>query len=163
MLSEEVIALQKERNDVYFRRSILLISTLSGVGIGACGFLVDRLVHHADRLYASDFYTTLVAFLFSYTVLIYQARRRQMLIRRMQIAAEVNHHIRNALTAIVYTVAVQGDTELQAVIHDATARIDWVLSTVLPDGEDNLRWPVQADSWIPSEWQQGPHKGDTVP
>jgi hypothetical protein len=146
--------LQKEQKDVYFRKSILLISAFSGVCIGACGFLVDRLVHHADRLYASDFYTTVVAFLFSYTVMIYQMRRRQMLLRRMQIAAEVNHHIRNALTAIVYTAAVQGDVELQAVISDATARIDWVLSTVLPDGEDDLCWPVQARSWIPSVWQR---------
>ncbi|MBW4039613.1 MAG: hypothetical protein HIU91_12225 [Acidobacteria bacterium] len=151
--------MQKELKNVYFRTSILLIATLSGVGIGACGFLVDRLVHHADRLYASDFYTTLVAFLFSYTVMIYQVRRRRMLLRRMQIAAEVNHHIRNALSAIVYTAAVQGDADLQAVIQDATARIDWVLSTVLPDGEDELRWPVQVTSWIPSAWKREPIPG----
>jgi hypothetical protein len=148
--------LQKHVKHIYFRYSILLLAMLTGGVVGACGFLVDHLVHHADRLYASDFYTTLIAFAFSYTLMTYQARRRQMLLRRMQIAAEVNHHIRNALTAIVYSAAVQGDAELQSVIQDATARIDWVLSTVLPDGESELRWPVQTSSWIPSAWSQQP-------
>lgn len=148
--------LRNNAGKLYLRPSTLLIAALAGLLIGACGFFVDFFIHHARRLYASDFYTTIVAFLFAYTLLIYQARRREMLLRRMNIAAEVNHHIRNALTAIVYTAAVQGDPQLQAVIHDATDRIDWVLSTVLPDGENDLRWPVQAKSWSPSAWSHEP-------
>ena len=71
----------------------------------------------------------------------------------MQIAAEVNHHIRNALTGVVFTAAVRNDPALEAVIMDATARIDWVLNTVLPDGSEDLRWPVQSPDWQPGRWQ----------
>lgn len=134
-----------------------LLAALAAVLISGCGFLVDRLIHKADRLLASDFYTLVIAFVFSYALLSYEARRRALLRRRMQIAADVNHHIRNALTSVVYTAAVQNDPALTAVIEDATARIDWVLNTVLPDGSDDLRWPVQSPEWTPSEWERRAH------
>jgi hypothetical protein len=136
----------------YLRPSILLLAVLSGLLVGACGFLVDFMVHNTQRLYASDLYTVAVACAFSYALMIYHARSRANLLRRMEIAAEVNHHIRNALSAVVYTAAVQHNPDLEAVLKDATSRIDWVLSTVLPDGSSELKWPVQSPSWKPSKW-----------
>ena len=133
-----------------------LLAAIAAVLIGLCGFLVDHLIHKADRLMASDFYTMVIAFVFSYALLRYEARRRALLRRRMQVAAEVNHHIRNALTGIVFTAAVQNDPVLAGVLEDATARIDWVLNTVLPDGSEDLRWPVQTPDWAPSGWQKQP-------
>jgi hypothetical protein len=109
-------------------------------------------VHNASNIYVSDVYTCVVAAVFSYLLMIYEKRRRMILARRMAIAAEVNHHIRNALTAIVYTSSVQRDQPLQSVLKDATDRIDWVLNTVLPDGEESLKWPVQARQWRPGKW-----------
>lgn len=120
--------------------------------MSGCGFLIDVHFHKAQRLLASDLYTFTLTFLFSFVLLRYEARRRAMLFRRMEIVAEVNHHIRNALTGIVYTAAVRSDPVLQAVIEDATARVDWVLTTVLPDGSSDLQWPVQVPSWKPSPW-----------
>jgi hypothetical protein len=123
-----------------------------GLLIGVCGVGLDRLVHHASGLYASDLYTCVVASVFSYLLLIYEKRRRMILARRMAIVAEVNHHIRNALAAIVYSTSVRHDLQLHSVLKDATDRIDWVLATVLPDGEESLKWPVQAPDWRPGEW-----------
>lgn len=120
--------------------------------MSGCGFLIDVLVHKAQRLLASDLYTFALSFLFSYLLLQYEARRRAVLTRRMEIAAEVNHHIRNALQGIVYTAAVRSDPALQAVIRDAADRVDWVLTTVLPDGVSDLKWPVQVPSWEPLPW-----------
>lgn len=121
--------------------------------ISACGFVVDVFVHKAQRLLASDLYTLLVAFALSYLLLRHEARRRAALSRRMEIAAEVNHHIRNALTGVVFTAAVQNDPALESVLKDATARIDWVLDTVLPDGSADLKWPVQTSTWNPALWK----------
>jgi hypothetical protein len=132
----------------------ILISAFSvGVLIGVCGVGLDRLVHHATRIYASDLYTCAVASVFSYLLMMYEKRRRMILARRMAIAAEVNHHVRNALTAIVYSTSVWRDQSLQAVLKDATDRIDWVLTTVLPDGEEELKWPVQVPQWRPRKWR----------
>ena len=133
---------------------ILLVAVVVGLLIGVCGFGLDRLVHHASRIYASDLYTCMIAAVFSYLLMIYEKRRRMILARRMAIAAEVNHHIRNALSAIIYSTSVRRDLPLQETLKDATDRIDWVLTTVLPDGDGRLRWPVQAPQWRPSRWSR---------
>ncbi len=136
----------------YFSARNLLLALFGAVVISCCGFFIDHFFHRANRLLASDFYTCGVAFMFSYTLLQFESRRRALLARRMEIAAEVNHHIRNALTGVVFTAAARNDPALQAVLDDATARIDWVLNTVLPDGSSSLKWPVQSPHWRPQTW-----------
>jgi hypothetical protein len=39
------------------------------------------------------------------------------------------------------------------ILKEATERIDWVLTTVLPDGEEKLKWPVQKRGWRPVAWR----------
>ena len=131
-----------------------MLAVAAALVITAGGFLIDVLFHKAQRLLASDFYTFLVAGSLCYALLLHEARRRAALTRRMEITADVNHHIRNALTGVVFTAAVKNDPALEAVLRDATARIDWVLTTVLPDGAPDLQWPVQTPSWTPSPWRQ---------
>ncbi len=133
---------------------IVLSALVVGLLFGVFGVGLDRLVHHASRIYASDLYTCVIASIFSYLLMIYEKRRRMILARRMAIAAEVNHHIRNALSAIIYSTSVRRDQSVQATLRDATDRIDWVLTTVLPDGDTRLRWPVQAPHWRPSQWSR---------
>jgi hypothetical protein len=137
---------------VFLDSRVFISALLLGLTIGICGFGLDYLVHHASRIYASDLYTCIVASALSYLVLIYEKRRRMILARRMEIAAEVNHHIRNALTAIIFSASVENDQSL-LILKDATDRIDWVLTTVLPDGEERLKWPVQRPEWHPVAWR----------
>ncbi len=137
----------------YFTFRSIMLAFGSGAVIAGCGVLMDYFIHGVDRIYASDVYTLIVGFLLSYALLLNEDRRRAHLARRMQIAADVNHHIRNALTGVVYTAAVRNDPALHAVLEDATARIDWVLNTVLPDGRAELQWPVEAKQWTPSSWK----------
>lgn len=136
----------------YMEGRTLLLALVSGGLIGFGGVAIDHFVHGIKKVMASDVYTFLIAVVFCYVLLQLEARRRAVLDRRMQIAAEVNHHIRNALTGVVFTAAASNDPALQAVLEDATARIDWVLNTVLPDGASDLQWPVQAPEWSPSPW-----------
>ena len=137
----------------YFTLRSVLLALSSGAVIAGCGVIMDYLIHGVNRIYTSDVYTLIVGFLLSYALLLNEDRRRANLARRMQIAADVNHHIRNALTGVVYTAAVRNDPALHAVLEDATARIDWVLNTVLPDGKSELQWPVEAKEWSPSSWK----------
>ncbi len=147
----------------YTNFRIVLLAILVGLFIGGCGFVVDHFIHSVDRLYASDLYTCIVAALLSYALMVFEKRRRLILARRMAIAAEVNHHIRNALTAVVFTASVQNDPTLHAVIDDATARIDWVLTTILPDDAENLPWSIPTPSWRPKLWRGGNAKTAAQP
>jgi hypothetical protein len=141
------------RSSTFLEVRILISAFFVGLLVGVCGVGLDRVVHHATRIYASDLYTCVVASVFSYLLMMYEKRRRMIVARRMVIAAEVNHHVRNALTAIVYSTSVRRDQSLQSVLKDATDRIDWVLTTVLSDGEEGLKWPVQASQWRPRKWR----------
>ena len=150
-LAHPLSPMSTSRSYTNFR--IVLLALLCGFFIGGCGFAVDHFVHSVDRLYASDLYTCIVAALLSYALMVFEKRRRLILARRMEIAAEVNHHIRNALTGVVLTASVQNDPTLHAVIDDATARIDWVLTTILPDDAEDLSWSTQTPSWRPKLWR----------
>jgi hypothetical protein len=98
--------------------------------VGSLG--VDWAIHHVvRRVYASDILEGAVAAVVSGVVLVrMQARRRELLIR-MQIVEDVNHHVRNALTAITLSSSLRADPELNAQVRDACDRIDWVLSDTL--------------------------------
>ena len=113
----------KSQLRLFLNARVFFFALVVGLLIAGCGFGVDHLVHRASRLYASDLYTFIVAYGLSYVLMMYEKRRRLMLERRMMVAAEVNHHIRNALTAVVFSASVQNDPALQSVLKDATARI----------------------------------------
>lgn len=57
-----------------------------------------------------------------------ELRRQQ---ERISLIIELNHHIRNALQSIVY-VNAKISAEDAAVIRDATKRIEWALTEILP-------------------------------
>ncbi len=64
---------------------------------------------------------------------------------RMRMIAEMNHHVRNALTAISLSVYAKNDPHLEKITRDSIQRIDWALREVLPHPE-NLREMPHHDS-----------------
>jgi hypothetical protein len=93
---------------------------------------LDWAIHDVVRpVFASDILEGAVAAVVSGAVLVrMQARRRELLIR-MQIVEDVNHHVRNALTAITLSSSLRADPELDAQVRGACDRIDWVLNDAL--------------------------------
>ena len=75
-----------------------------------------------------------------------QARRRELL-ARMQAVEDVNHHVRNALTAVALSAALHDDVQLNEQVRDATERIDWVLRDVLPNTVDGRRAGTEPSRW----------------
>lgn len=118
------------RNSYWFAASVaVFIGALVVFG----SRLLDLLVNGIGRgVLASDWLAgALVTVLCGAALVRIQMRRRELL-RRTQIIEDVNHHVRNALAAITLTTALREDKELNALVKDASERIDWVLSEVLP-------------------------------
>jgi signal transduction histidine kinase len=69
--------------------------------------------------------------LLSFQVVRLQQERRQRLRERLEIIAEMNHHVRNALQIISLT-ATGKDKEEIATIHQSVDRIQWALRELLP-------------------------------
>ena len=121
--------LSSRRSSYWF---VVLIAIAIGVSTIGASLAVDWVAHGlARRVYASDLLVGLMAALSSGVALFRLQARRRELLTRMQIVEDVNHHVRNALTAITLSAALREDTELNTLIRDASDRIDWVLSDVL--------------------------------
>jgi signal transduction histidine kinase len=115
-------------------------SKLVPLAVGLVSFVVTEVMHYLlvpdigrlwERLLAEGFSAVVVALLTA--GLIHQAnQRREAALLRMQVIAEMNHHIRNALAAIsLSTDTIQNQQSIQ-VISQSVDRITWALREVLP-------------------------------
>lgn len=126
-----------------------LFPVLVGGGAFLAGILLDVGLGIEKRpILYSDIFTGIVAGLLAFFVGLYYDRLRQSDIERLHVAADVNHQVRNALTAVLYSVHVKRDPELIRVTQDAVSRIDWTLREVLweSDLDPSHRTPRMPDS-----------------
>ncbi len=112
----------------------------AALGVGVVSFLATELMHYIlvpdigrspERLLAEGFSALIVSLLTAKLVHVSLERHRLMM-ARMQVIAEMNHHIRNALSPISLSVDAAKDQKLNLVISDAVNRIDWALREILP-------------------------------
>lgn len=99
------------------------------------------------RIYASDILEGVAAAALSGSVLIRMQSHRRELLMRMQIVEDVNHHVRNALTAITLSSFLRHDTELNAKVRGACDRIDWVLHDVLSQASSGSTSKIKHSKW----------------
>jgi len=112
----------------------------AALGVGAVSFLATELMHYLlvpdlgrsdERFLAEGFSAVIVTCLTA--LLIHMARERhRLIVARMQVIAEMNHHIRNALTPISLSTQVIENRELLRIISESINRIDWALREILP-------------------------------
>ncbi len=109
-------------------------------GVGLVSFAATELMHYwlvpdigriRERLLAEALSALIVSCLVA--KLAHMSRQQHRLtIARMQVIAEMNHHIRNALAPISLSVDAIENQQLIRVISDGVDRIDWALREILP-------------------------------
>ena len=57
--------------------------------------------------------------------------------RKIAVVREMNHHVRNALQAIVLATSTASDREIMNKVQEATERIEWTLREILPSEHPN--------------------------
>jgi signal transduction histidine kinase len=110
------------------------------LGVGVVSFLTTELMHrwlvpdlgrNRERLLAEAFSALIVTCLVA--KLAHMAREQyRATVARMQVIAEMNHHIRNALAPIALSVSEIENQQLIRIISDGVDRIDWALREILP-------------------------------
>jgi hypothetical protein len=119
---------------------IIGIAVLMAATVFIAGIIIDVVLHVEDRrILYSDVFTSCVAGALAYIAGRYYARARVAAYERLQATAEVNHHVRNALTAVLYSVHARRDPGLMEITQQAVGRIDWVLKEVLGTPDQNPR------------------------
>ena len=85
--------------------------------------------------YADDLILALLA---GFLVFAYEQRRHDAMLKRIQVIADMNHHVRNALQAITLSRYAENARQIE-VIDESAQRIQWALRELLPqthvDGE----------------------------
>jgi hypothetical protein len=88
----------------------------------------------------------LVAMAFAVVVLklmLLQRARHRKVVHQLKTVAEMNHHIRNALQSIVYVNSKMPEQDA-VVVREATRRIEWALTEILPRHGDSKKAPAAA-------------------
>ncbi len=110
------------------------------LGVGVASFLATELMHYLlvpdiglyrERLAAEGFSAFIVCCLVA-KLASTNRRQRRLTVARMQVIAEMNHHIRNALAPIALSADAIENQQLLRVISDGVERIDWALREILP-------------------------------
>jgi signal transduction histidine kinase len=114
-------------------------SRLVPLAVGLVSFVVTEFMHYLlvpdlgrlwERLLAEGLSAVVVVLLTA--GLIHQAHgRRQAELLRVQVIAEMNHHIRNALAAISLSTDMIKNQQSIRVISESVDRIEWALREVL--------------------------------
>src|SRR3954470_10071382 len=88
----------------------VVVAALTALVVFAAGIFIDVVLRVQNReILYSDVFTSCVAGALAYVAGRYYARARRGAMERLQAAAEVNHHVRNALTAVLYSVHARRD------------------------------------------------------
>ena len=116
-------------------RSLLirLVRSFSmGFGLFALGALVQALMVTSGITgvteYADDLILGLAAGLL---VFAYEQKRHNAMLKRIQVIADMNHHVRNALQTITFSRYAENAQQIE-LIDESAKRIQWALRELLP-------------------------------
>lgn len=74
----------------------------------------------------------LIGLLAGVLVFAYERHQHNLILEKMRVIAEMNHHVRNALQPIIYSPYLKEQAEQVKMIQEGTRRIEWALREVLP-------------------------------
>ena len=77
----------------------------------------------------------LIGVLAGVLVFAYERHQHKLILEKMRVISEMNHHVRNALQPIIYSPYLKEQAEQVKIIQEGTRRIEWALREELP-GED---------------------------
>jgi hypothetical protein len=108
-------------------------SFLLGFGIFLLGLALRTILDKMDvggvTAIMDDVITGIVAGLM---VFAYERHQHKLMLDKMRIIAEMNHHVRNALQPMLYSPYLKEQAEQMRIIQEGTHRIEWALREVLP-------------------------------
>ncbi len=116
---------------------MFLLAILAAAIVFVIGTGMDLLIlrEHESRNLAielSDALGGVVAGVLVFRLLLYERERRARIRQKLNIIADMNHHVRNALQVISFHATSHADKEQLEAIRESMERIQWALKEVLP-------------------------------
>lgn len=108
-----------------------------GFGLFALGALVQSVLVRRGVRGMNEYLDDMLLGLFvGFLVFAYEQRRRKAMLKRIQVIADMNHHVRNALQAITLSRYADHAQQIE-VIDESAKRIQWALRELLPQTHDD--------------------------
>jgi hypothetical protein len=124
-------------SETHFLLLQLMRSVSMGFGLFALGALVQGFVVkdgvQGVSVYADDLILGLLAGLLMFA---YEQKRHSAIVKRIQVIAAMNHHVRNALQAITLSRYAEHTEQIQ-LIDESAKRIQWALRELLPRTQED--------------------------
>jgi hypothetical protein len=135
---------------MYRKQPSMLRRTVYSFSLGFGLFLLGLTLRSAlDKLGVSGWRAViddlLIGILAGLLVYAYERHQHKLVLEKMRVIAEMNHHVRNALQSILYSPFVKEQATQITLIQESTRRIEWALREVLP-GEVDPQPPVNSKS-----------------
>jgi hypothetical protein len=103
-----------------------------GIGLFALGCLVQAWMVKDGVSGVSQYLDDMIlGVLAGLLVFAYEQKRHNAMLKRIQVIADMNHHVRNALQAITLSRYAENSQQIQ-VIDESAKRIQWALRELLP-------------------------------
>ncbi len=128
----------KMESSLLSRRTMLLAGFLAALLVFMVGAGLDWLVLHENEsrtvaISLSDTLAAVIAGALVYRLMQYERDRRKFVRQRLEIIAEMNHHVRNALQVISLSAhASYADKQQLEAVKASVNRIQWALKEILP-------------------------------
>lgn len=103
----------------------------------------DQILHwrgiRGSETYINDLFLAATAGLLAGICMTWQARRMEIrrARERMILTAELNHHVRNAVTAIANSTMIRDEAQRLQVMDEAIDRVDRVLTELVPAAHED--------------------------
>jgi signal transduction histidine kinase len=112
--------------------AVLAAALVFLVGAGMDWFVLHENESRTVAISLSDSLAAVIAGILVYRLLKYERERRAQLRQRLEIIAEMNHHVRNALQVIsLSNYSADSEQQLER-IREGVNRIQWALKEILP-------------------------------
>ncbi len=111
-------------------------SALVGCIVSAATWATESFFYRAGEsplimMFASDVFAGLLSALLVFAALRHLAESARLVTERLNMIAQMNHHVRNALQVISYSAYSATDQQEMMCIRQAAERIEWALSEIL--------------------------------
>lgn len=121
------------------KRWIALVAVLVFLSSVVSDFALHLMGIHGSETYVNDLFLAAMAGLVAGICMTWQ--RRHMEIKRARerilLTAELNHHVRNAVTAIANSTMIRDEARRLQVMDEAMQRVDRVLTELVPAAQED--------------------------
>lgn len=112
----------------------MAISAFLGMSVAALGIVLEAFTEGHPIIAVESLDNLATGILAGLVVFTYEQKRYSAAMEKVRIITEMNHHVRNALQAIISCRALPEQEKQVKMIADSVKRIEWALREVLPGG-----------------------------